>query len=65
MEGKRKGNRLRIRRRYEAHRLEDQLWTVAYEQLWPLLRATVRTCPTTRRDAPQVSPAPARLARRA
>jgi hypothetical protein len=28
----------RIVRRYEATRLEEQVWALAFEQVWPLLR---------------------------
>ncbi len=28
----------RLRRVYECHRLEDQLWDLAYEELWPQIR---------------------------
>jgi hypothetical protein len=27
-----------LQRGYEWNRLEEQLWTVAYEQIWPVIR---------------------------
>ncbi len=27
-----------VHRCYECHRLEEQLWSLAYEQLWPVIR---------------------------
>jgi hypothetical protein len=41
MERRRKFRGRRIVRRYEATRLEDQLWALAFEQVWPLLRKVV------------------------
>jgi hypothetical protein len=38
-----------VQRRFEAHRLEDQLWALAYEQVWPLLRRSLSSA----RRAPQ------------
>jgi hypothetical protein len=38
MEGKRKTRARRLKRCYQCSRLEDQLWAMAYEQVWPLVR---------------------------
>lgn len=46
MEGKRQR---RVTRCYQANRIEDQLWALAYEQIWPLLRRRLnphRAAPT-------------------
>lgn len=41
MEGKRNSEGRRISRCHEANRLEEQLWALAYEQVWPLIRRAV------------------------
>jgi hypothetical protein len=41
MERRGKSRGRRIVRRHEATRLEDQLWALAFEQVWPLLRKVV------------------------
>jgi len=41
MDGKRVSLGRRIERRFEGSRVEDQVWTLAYEQVWPVLRAIV------------------------
>lgn len=38
MEGSQSVNGRRISRRCEKHRLEEEVWALAYEQVWPLLR---------------------------
>ena len=38
MDGGRSGARRRLRRACEPNRLEEQVWTAAYEQIWPLVR---------------------------
>jgi hypothetical protein len=42
MDGKRGGVRRRLRRASEPNRLEDQVWALAYEQIWPLVRKVLR-----------------------
>ena len=42
MDGKRKCVRRRLRRACEPNRLEEQVWTLAYEQIWPLVRKVLR-----------------------
>jgi hypothetical protein len=37
MEGKRKAGHRSLRRCYQGSRLEDQLWAMAYEHVWPLV----------------------------
>ena len=27
-----------VQRRYECHRLEEQLWSLAFQQVWPVIR---------------------------
>jgi hypothetical protein len=41
MDGKRVSLGRRIGRRFEGSRVEDQVWALAYEQVWPVLRAIV------------------------
>jgi hypothetical protein len=31
-----------LRRDFECNRLEEQLWTTAYEQIWPVIRKSVK-----------------------
>jgi hypothetical protein len=38
MEGKRSSRVLAVSRRYESNRMEDEVWAIAYEQVWPILR---------------------------
>jgi hypothetical protein len=42
MEGDRKNQVQLMRRCFESSRVEEELWSLAYERLWPLIRA--RTC---------------------
>jgi hypothetical protein len=42
MDGKRRGVRRSLRRACEPNRLEEQVWTLAYEQIWPLVRKVLR-----------------------
>lgn len=49
MEGKRYSSERRVTRCYQANRIEDELWAMAYEQIWPLLRRRLnhdRAAPT-------------------
>jgi hypothetical protein len=43
MDGKPGGVRRKLRRASEPNRLEDQVWTLAYEQIWPLVRKVLRS----------------------
>jgi len=38
MEGKAKARDRRLKRCYQCNRLEDQLWAMAYEHVWPVVR---------------------------
>jgi hypothetical protein len=38
MERRRNACQRRLSREYESNRLEEQVWAMAYELLWPLLR---------------------------
>lgn len=40
MEGRRNPILCTVTRRYEPHRLEEQVWALAYEQVSPLFRRT-------------------------
>ena len=53
MEGNPKPKERPLARSYETHRLEERLWTAAYEQIWPIVRAKIR---------PQVEPVEATTA---
>jgi hypothetical protein len=56
----------RIVRRYEATRLEDQLWALAFEQVWPLLRKVAsQSRPLPPAESCALSPTPAPVARSA
>jgi hypothetical protein len=43
MEGRRDLSLRRLSHRYEPHRLEEQVWALAYEQIWPSLRRAVNS----------------------
>jgi hypothetical protein len=49
MDGKKRLLGRRIERRFEGSRLEDQVWALAYEEIWPVLRKIVNHL----RPAPQ------------
>jgi hypothetical protein len=38
MEGKPRARDRRLKRCYQCKRLEDQLWAMAYEHVWPVVR---------------------------
>ena len=38
MEGNRKKRDLSVRRCFEGNRLEEEIWAVAYEEVWPVVR---------------------------
>lgn len=38
MEGDRKARECKLKRCYECNRFHDELWNMAYEQVWPLVR---------------------------
>lgn len=41
MDGKRNSRERRLTRCYQASRIEDEVWILAYEQVWPLLRTSL------------------------
>jgi hypothetical protein len=60
MEGKRRPLRRVLRRTHEVSRLEAELWTFVYEQLWPWTvpqaDAMPRLVPARPQSPPQPSP---------
>lgn len=60
MDGDKLGREQALTRCFAGHRLEEQFWTAAYEQLWPVLRATLQRS----RPAKEPAPRPALPARR-
>jgi hypothetical protein len=38
MEGRQRTGERRLKHCYQCNRLEDELWAMAYEQIWPLVR---------------------------
>lgn len=66
MDGKRRLLRRRIERRFEGSRLEDEVWALAYEQIWPLLRKIVNHLrPVPQNKSHQRARGKATIARRA
>lgn len=45
-----------LQRCYECHRLEEQLWAMAYEQLWPLVCRRARGAAKPVPSAPTNTP---------
>lgn len=43
MEGDRKCKGRPLQRCYECSRVEEELWTLAYERVWPLARRRIET----------------------
>lgn len=43
MEGDRKSEERRCQRCYECSRVEEELWALAYERVWPLARRPIET----------------------
>ena len=41
MEDNRKTRECKLKRCYECTRLQDELWNMAYEQVWPLVRRSL------------------------
>jgi len=42
MEDNRTAPERALQRRFEANRLEDQLWALAYEHVWPQIRRSLQ-----------------------
>ena len=38
MEDEQKARECKLKRCYECNRLQDELWNMAYQELWPLVR---------------------------
>jgi hypothetical protein len=53
-----------LRHCYEWNRFEEQLWTTAYEQIWPVIRRALQPRPTAQRRHERSGPR-VRIARRA
>jgi hypothetical protein len=49
MEDNRTGSARPLQRCFEGHRLEEQLWSIAYEQIWPVLRKSLNVSVEARR----------------
>ena len=64
MEGKRRAPQRVLSRACEANRLEEQVWILAYEQIWPLVRQAVKRKPAELEEPPGLA-RPAAKARRA
>lgn len=60
----RKPRPLQVQRGFEVSRLEEQLWKRAYEQVWPLIRASIgaRQAPAPPPQEPAAATRPPRLA---
>jgi hypothetical protein len=64
MEDNRKSPERSVQRSFECTRLEEQLWAMAYEELWPVVQRSLRE----RRELPrrrERSSGETRIARRA
>ena len=49
MEDSRSDSARGLQRCFECNRLEEQLWGVAYEQIWPVLRRSLKGSAQTQR----------------
>jgi hypothetical protein len=66
MEGRQKGMRPVLKRGCEANRLEEQIWALAYEQVFPLIRRERgRRRPISQAEVYEPSPSSTSAARRA
>ncbi len=65
MEGKRGTEDLRLMQCYQCSRLEDELWAMAYEQVWPLARRRLASGDRAKSDRLAELDYANRLARRA
>jgi hypothetical protein len=52
MEDNRKVRECKVQRCYECSRLQDELWDMAYEQVWPLVRRALAGQPAEQKCAP-------------
>jgi hypothetical protein len=53
MEDKRECKGRRLSRRYEPNRVEEEVWALAYEQVWPMIRRVL-----SRKHPPEESEIP-------
>ncbi len=65
MEGQGKSRDRRLKRCYQGNRLENQLWVMAYETAWPLIRPVVRAWAVQQPSVQDRTAAASRTARRA
>ncbi len=65
MEGNRKSHGRTLRRRYACPRLEEQLLTAAYEQIWPIVRRSLQRASEQAQSGRQRSEGKTKMARRA
>jgi hypothetical protein len=56
MEDDGKVNQRRMMRCYECNRLEDEVWALAYEQVWPVVRKSLKDQSQRFVDGAEVSP---------
>jgi len=64
MEEKGKAPERTLQRCFECSRLEEQLWAMAYEQIWPVIRHSLKRSASQGRQTPQLG-TEAHMARRA
>jgi hypothetical protein len=64
MEDNRKAAVRQLRRSFECDRLEEELWAMAYGQIWPAVRRSLQSQPE-RTQRPEVASGKTRIARRA
>lgn len=64
MDGKRNSRDRSVSRRCETNRLEDELWTLAYEHVWPLVRKVLNQNSSSPRNESQAAPKAASIATR-
>jgi hypothetical protein len=50
MEDNRRTPERTVQRRFEGDRLEEQLWSTAYEQIWPVIRRSLKQLIAQRRN---------------
>ncbi len=50
MEGERGTGERKLMQCYQCNRLEDQLWAMAYEQIWPVVRRRLAQGDPTKPD---------------
>lgn len=53
MDGKPESGGRSVTRRFEGSRIEDEIWAVAFGQIWPLLREAMQRVPPTPLKEPQ------------